>query len=667
MAIDIVSRRDWGARAPRGGYTRLDSTRGVKVHYTGGRVDPGIVGDHDLCVSLVRSIQRHHMDGNGWMDIGYCVDEETEILTQQGWKSHRDLQVGDLALTLNHDIGVSEWQPVLEVCVFPARRREMIRMKGASHSSLTTPQHRWPVERLRRRTGTRWQRGPDGSWLPTGAADRVAVGYERMWVTTETLGHWDRIPIAAPCADLATEPKWSDAFVELVAWFWTEGHIMSLRGGRPATSVALYQAATNPANVARIRAALTEVFGPACAAFPRVGGRTDGIPRWREATNRNLVEFHLSADAGRRLIEVAPDRVPAQDFLLTLTRAQLSLFIETSLAADNAGKDKLAQKNRAAAEAFMLAVILAGHGASLRRRPPTATCKSDMWLVNIRKQRNLTPRSAALRGASFAIIREVHDGVIWCPRTANHSWLARREGTVYFTGNTYIGCPHKKVFEGRGLHRLPAANGSGLNSAHYAVLGLVGNAGLVQPPDGVLHAVLDAIEHLRERGGAGREIKGHRDGYSTDCPGEPLYAWVRRGAPRPGGDGGGDGDGPGAPPFPGRLLRYPPVTRGEDVRTWQRQMRTRGWDIAVDGAYGSASRDVCRRFQRQQGVEDDGVVGPVTWRLAWEAPRAAGTADAPEAAEAREAEEAVEAVGSVDAPEAAEARETADAPEEPRT
>lgn len=184
-------------------------------------------------------------------------------------------------------------------------------------------------------------------------------------------------------------------------------------------------------------------------------------------------------------------------------------------------------------------------------------------------------------------------------------------------GYSFAVCPHRKVFEGRGLHRLPSANGPGLNSGHYAVLGLVGNSGLVQPPDGMLHGIVDAIEYVRANGRAGREIRGHRDGYATDCPGEPLYAWVRRGAPRPGDDGNPPG---GAPPFPGRLLRYPPVMRGEDVRTWQAKMAERGWEIDVDGAYGSQSREVCRAFQRQQGVDDDGIVGPVTWRLTWEAP-----------------------------------------------
>ncbi|GAA3243388.1 hypothetical protein [Actinocorallia longicatena] len=100
-------------------------------------------------------------------------------------------------------------------------------------------------------------------------------------------------------------------------------------------------------------------------------------------------------------------------------------------------------------------------------------------------------------------------------------------------GYSFVACPHRYVFEGRGLHRLPSANGAGLNSGHYAVLGLVGNSGLTVPTDDMLHGIRDAIDHVRSEGAAGTEIKGHRDGYSTDCPGPKLYAWVKAGAPRP--------------------------------------------------------------------------------------------------------------------------------------
>ncbi|MUN41036.1 glycoside hydrolase domain-containing protein [Actinomadura litoris] len=75
-----------------------------------------------------------------------------------------------------------------------------------------------------------------------------------------------------------------------------------------------------------------------------------------------------------------------------------------------------------------------------------------------------------------------------------------------------------------------------------------------------------------------------------------------------------------APKWPGRHLTQPPVMHGDDVRTWQRQMHKRGWRISVDGAYGADSERVCRAFQQEKHLGVDGVVGPATWRAAWDAP-----------------------------------------------
>ncbi|MGW5259706.1 peptidoglycan recognition protein family protein [Microbispora sp. NPDC004025] len=191
-------------------------------------------------------------------------------------------------------------------------------------------------------------------------------------------------------------------------------------------------------------------------------------------------------------------------------------------------------------------------------------------------------------------------------------------------GYSAAACWHRRVFVGRGPGHLPAANGPGLNSGHYAVVALVGNSGLVEPTDELLLGILDAIDWLRAKGGAGHEIKRHRDGYATDCPGGPLSAWVAKGAPRPGGARPADVDAKPvtdrAPAWPGRLLAYPPLTVGDDVETWQAQMKRRGWDIEVDRMYGTDSRDVCRRFQAEKGLNVDGIVGRDTWRAAFEAP-----------------------------------------------
>lgn len=97
----------------------------------------------------------------------------------------------------------------------------------------------------------------------------------------------------------------------------------------------------------------------------------------------------------------------------------------------------------------------------------------------------------------------------------------------------YAACPHGYLLEGRGIGRRTGANGNAtLNVGHYAILGLLGSKGLTEPNAAMLGAIRDGIDLLRANG-AGSEVKGHRDGYATACPGGPLYAWVQKGAPRP--------------------------------------------------------------------------------------------------------------------------------------
>ncbi|MFE9850361.1 peptidoglycan-binding protein [Streptomyces sp. NPDC005576] len=97
----------------------------------------------------------------------------------------------------------------------------------------------------------------------------------------------------------------------------------------------------------------------------------------------------------------------------------------------------------------------------------------------------------------------------------------------------YAACPHGYLLEGRGIGKRTGANGNQpLNIAHYAIVGLIGSSGLTEPTDAMLGAIRDGIDLLRQHG-AGTEIKGHRDGYATACPGGPLYTWVQKGAPRP--------------------------------------------------------------------------------------------------------------------------------------
>lgn len=193
-------------------------------------------------------------------------------------------------------------------------------------------------------------------------------------------------------------------------------------------------------------------------------------------------------------------------------------------------------------------------------------------------------------------------------------------------GYNMAACPHRRVFVGRGPNFLPAANGPGLNSQHYAVLAMVGSKGYVVPGEQLLHGVLDAIEYLREHGNAGREIKRHGDGYATDCPGARLTAWVRAGAPRP------KTSASTSSWTEDLMAELPTLKQGSksfDVKTFRAAIFARGGldEDRYGGAAGlkawlenlefdAALAVDAKTFQRANKLEPDGIVGPKTWTAA---------------------------------------------------
>jgi len=90
-----------------------------------------------------------------------CFDDQTEILTLDGWKKFEDLVPGEIVATLNKD-GVLEYHPIT------ARQKrwyegEMICIKGRSIDLLVTPEHQpalhTPAGEVRFRIASSWRSG----------------------------------------------------------------------------------------------------------------------------------------------------------------------------------------------------------------------------------------------------------------------------------------------------------------------------------------------------------------------------------------------------------------------------------------------------------------------------------------------------------------------------
>lgn len=351
-------------------------------------------------------------DANHW-----CVDDQTQILTESGWKFRDQVKVGDMVLTLNHETGCSEWGPIKDLYQAHVFNEPMHSMERVGHSSLTTAGHRWPVLRPRHRDGARY--------------------LAREFALTGELFREHSIVTAAPSQDRPTEAKYQDDLVELAAWYWTEGH----DGG----NISIAQSHTrNPARVDRIRGCLTRLFGPGVETL-----RRSTAPTWLESVQSNrgscggpVTVFRLNKLAGDQLRSLAPGKIMNLDFIHSLTRAQLELFIDVSCQGDGwhyrQGRHDIWQRNPAALAAYELALILSGRMVSTTRF-------DGGWAVSDWVRSTVRPMKS-LAGTHPQVVVP-YTGTVWCPVTDNGTWFAKRNGTTYYTGNSawHVGAENVKV------------------------------------------------------------------------------------------------------------------------------------------------------------------------------------------------------------------------------
>jgi hypothetical protein len=339
----------------------------------------------------------------------WCVDEETEILTSRGWLRYDEVTDEDMAYVLDPELGCGRFEEIQAVNIWDSKTRGLRLIETGGFSSLTTASHRWPTAS-----------NNDGGKVE--------------WRTTETLRPQDRIVRTAPRADAPVLQKYTDSFVELVGWFWTEGWVP------PAdhTDAGLYIAqstAKNPQHVGSIRAALE-------AEFPG---------QWSERHSTDeMARFRLKREAAESILSVTGEgKAPTPEFLLALTRSQLDSLISVCLQGDGhvskSGQATWYQVSENGVRTFEMLCALAGRATNTTQQknygnrfgtPPqrvsllrTGVAK-PLDAVRVKSDSQREPRTPSIDSIVL------HEGIVWCPTTPSGTWLARRKGSIYFTGNS---------------------------------------------------------------------------------------------------------------------------------------------------------------------------------------------------------------------------------------
>lgn len=151
------------------------------------------------------------------------------------------------------------------------------------------------------------------------------------------------------------------------------------------------------------------------------------------------------------------------------------------------------------------------------------------------------------------------------------------------------------IYEGLGWGRIGAHTG-GHNTRSFGVaLAIDGDEHA--PTPAAIAATQELVEEAM-RGVLDPEFRlaGHRDFSPKSCPGGLVYPKLELFDPRL------DPEEPGLRPVLGV------GDRGPHVRALQELL-----EVGVDGIFGPNTQSAVAAFQLQEGLEDDGVVGPITW------------------------------------------------------
>ncbi|MFE2104300.1 N-acetylmuramoyl-L-alanine amidase [Kitasatospora sp. NPDC059463] len=164
------------------------------------------------------------------------------------------------------------------------------------------------------------------------------------------------------------------------------------------------------------------------------------------------------------------------------------------------------------------------------------------------------------------------------------------------------------VYEGRGWN-LQGAHCPDHNRSGIGVQIAVG--GDQAPSDAALRSARALYDLASAKTGRTLAMRGHKDGFATECPGRRLYSWVQAGMPAPG-DGGGAG---GLVPLAAGVK---PGARHPQVRELQELLLKTGYGPipgAVTDYYGPATQNAVARFHdrhpdlKSRGISKDYAIG----------------------------------------------------------
>lgn len=342
-----------------------------------------------------------------------CVDLKTECLTENGWKTVDKLKIGEKIYTKNPNTGELELQPLKAI----ARHKYKGKMWECNSgiNALTTPNHRWLVD---------WGK---------------VRGANTKFATSEELaasGSNNPIHLVADRPFRQKGDKWTDKEVSLIGWILTDA-TYDVSGPKRSSRIRIVQSSKGNPEKVKIIDKLIKKLAPNAS---RHGPDAYGAIRW---------VLQSSLPITQKIITTLPDRTLTSEFLGELTTKQLRLLYDNMLLGDGSFNYKqnryvdFTAGTKKRAEMFSMLCVMLGIPCNIYSRKPTIAVKQYASMPNIPKQaKRVWLVFIKTRDRCQAVTNrgkwKNYDGEVWCPSVKNSTWIAKRNGSIYVTGNTIL-------------------------------------------------------------------------------------------------------------------------------------------------------------------------------------------------------------------------------------
>ncbi len=356
----------------------------------------------------------------------YCLSEDTEILTKDGFKKYTDIKEGDITVAFNLEKQEYQYETINKVIV-KHFNGDMIRLKtDGGIDSLTTPDHRLVIQRF--------QHNPK----------RYKI-YDPDFCIARDAPQQFAVPLGgSPCGDgLNIE----DDILRIIGWVATDGNIHDRNTPYNKAicitqSEATVKLGINMRDELRILMQRTgakseNIVSPGFSKF--IEYDEDGIPNNLMISEKSeSSSFYLGTELSQRVFEWTGEnihRVP-RDIIEKCDRNQLSILFETLLYGDGSSKDGKSWSNfypghcEGLADDFQEIALKLGI-STYKKLVDFRTGYKPQWVVFIANQRS----KHWIRKINKST--EPYSGKVWCIQLNSGAFVARRNGKVFVTGN----CP----------------------------------------------------------------------------------------------------------------------------------------------------------------------------------------------------------------------------------